>query len=438
MERRTLIAIAVTAVLILVVVIAIILSIANRPAATIEAKAGPQSGRAGAAITVTGSHFPASREVYVGLVAPDAPPMAGTSYATAFSDRDGKFSVTFSFPAAPIWTTLPEVVVYAGIPTGETVATARLPLSSFASLLTPVATATPSSTVSPVPLLASATPTPPPSATPSPTVTPPPSTTPSPTLLPIPAIILQPATGRVGDIIQASGRGWRANETLAVNLLGSGMQPTLRVGVAGTDAQGNFISSFVFPANWNGPSLVTVFVRGPDGSEQALAIFEVLGLVTATPTATPTAPSPTPLIITGWLGQYYNNQSLSGDPALVRNDNDINFDWGSNSPAPGLIPNEHFSARWTRAIYFSPGNYRFFVEADDGVRVWVDDKSVIDEWHSASGSMYSVDVQNLSEGPHTIKVEYYQDAGLARIHVWWKLNPPSSTPTPTNTPSKTP
>jgi PA14 domain len=439
MTQRTQAIIAVAAGLALLAFAIGLIIWAFQPAATISLQTEPLSGRSGAAVTVTGAHFPHNREIYVGLAAPNVPPMAGTSYATAFSDRDGNFSVTFPFPLAPNWTTLPEVVVYAGTPAGETVATARLPLSSFAPLLTPTVTLTPSLTPSPLPVLASATPTPPPSATPLPTATPAPSVTPSPSLPPIPSIIIQPATGRMGDVVQVSGRGWRPNETLVVNLLGFGTQPTLKVGAGGTDAQGNFVTAFVFPVSWSGPSLVTVFVRGPDGSEQALAIFEVLGLVTATPTATPTVPNPTPLIITGWLGQYYNNQSLAGDPTLVRNDDDINFDWGSNSPAPGLIPNEHFSARWTRAIYFSAGSYRFSADSDDGVRVWLDNLSVIDEWHIASGITYSGDVLNLSEGTHTVKVEFFQNVGLSRIHVRWKLIPPSSTPTWTSTPStKTP
>ncbi len=35
----------------------------------------------------------------------------------------------------------------------------------------------------------------------------------------------------------------------------------------------------------------------------------------------------------GRCGEYYNNRSLSGSPALVRNDERIDFDWGEDSPA---------------------------------------------------------------------------------------------------------
>jgi len=56
---------------------------------------------------------------------------------------------------------------------------------------------------------------------------------------------------------------------------------------------------------------------------------------------------------------------------------------------------------------------------DDGVRLWFDNRQIINEWHAASGQEYQHDVYDVPDGMHTVRVEYYQDTGPARVHVWW-------------------
>src|SRR5437762_13765708 len=59
-----------------------------------------------------------------------------------------------------------------------------------------------------------------------------------------------------------------------------------------------------------------------------------------------------------WVGWYWNNMSLSGNPILQRNDSAINFDWGLGSPDP-VVHSDQFSARWTRTVETASGFYRF-------------------------------------------------------------------------------
>ncbi len=140
-----------------------------------------------------------------------------------------------------------------------------------------------------------------------------------------------------------------------------------------------------------------------------------------------------------WKGQYWSNRELKGTPALVRNDKDIDFNWNDNSPAVGL-PDDNFSARWTQKIHFSDGVYRFRAIADDGIRVSVDGKWMINEWHDGSGgTTYAVD--QALKGDHTIVVEYYEHSGNASVKVWIERQAPPTptlTPSPTPTPSMTP
>ncbi len=121
-----------------------------------------------------------------------------------------------------------------------------------------------------------------------------------------------------------------------------------------------------------------------------------------------------------WRGEYFANRTLSGSPALVRDDKAIDFDWGGGSPDPAIPPDD-FSVRWTRTLGFNAGTYRFLSSTDDGVRIWVDGRLIVDAWkdmslpNTKSGELY------LAAGQHTIVVEYYEHGGEASAHVWWQL-----------------
>ena len=69
-------------------------------------------------------------------------------------------------------------------------------------------------------------------------------------------------------------------------------------------------------------------------------------------------PTATPRPITEWRGEYYANTTLTNAPIVVRNDSDVNFNWGRSAPAGGL-PVDNFSARWTRQLWFAAQTYRF-------------------------------------------------------------------------------
>ena len=119
-----------------------------------------------------------------------------------------------------------------------------------------------------------------------------------------------------------------------------------------------------------------------------------------------------------WKGEYFGNPDLVGDPVLVRNDLALDFDWGARSPDPA-VPEDWFSARWTRNVVFEEGGYRFLANVDDGVRVWVDGRLIIDEWHSYAPRTY-VGYTYLGDGSHTIRVEFLEQTGNAFIRLWWE------------------
>lgn len=120
----------------------------------------------------------------------------------------------------------------------------------------------------------------------------------------------------------------------------------------------------------------------------------------------------------GWEGRYFDNRELRGSPALIRDDAEINFDWSEGSPATWM-PSDNFSVRWTRKINFKPGLYRFNVRSDDGMRLWLDDIDLrMNYWEPQDFAWHYQDWHYL-EGVHTVRVEYFEAAGGARIQFWW-------------------
>ena len=127
-----------------------------------------------------------------------------------------------------------------------------------------------------------------------------------------------------------------------------------------------------------------------------------------------------------WRGEYFTNPDLAGQPALVRNDPDPNLAWDEEGPAPGVIPSDGFSVRWTRSLEFAPGLYRFVLTAEDGGRLLVEGQTVIDAWQGQAGETIIAD-RTLSGGQYQVVVHFQNLSGPARIAVGWS---PLATPTP--------
>jgi hypothetical protein len=145
-----------------------------------------------------------------------------------------------------------------------------------------------------------------------------------------------------------------------------------------------------------------------------LSAFVAMALVLALPPATASAED------AAWRGEYFASQDLSGSPVLTRSDVDLNFDWGWDAPNPKL-PADHFSVRWTRSVNFPAGQYRFNVSVDDGVRLYVDGQTVIDQWRITAPITYTSSI-SLTSGTHNVRVEYFENTERAQVHVWWDQN----------------
>ncbi len=141
----------------------------------------------------------------------------------------------------------------------------------------------------------------------------------------------------------------------------------------------------------------------------------------ATPTTGTSAGAQAVQLPGPWTGEYFATRDLSGTPTVVRTDTAINFDWGWDAPATGL-PVNNFAVRWTGTFAFDEGRYRITTTTDDGVRVYVDDRLVINSWWPMRGSRYAT--VDLTQGQHTVRMEYFEATQAAKAKLTWqRLSP---------------
>ena len=123
----------------------------------------------------------------------------------------------------------------------------------------------------------------------------------------------------------------------------------------------------------------------------------------------------------GVKAEYFNNTSVSGDPALMRTDPNINFNWGDPGGPGTPIGVDGFSARWTADLEAPlTETFRFITNSDDGVRLWLDGKLLIDNWtdHSTTENIALV---NLVGGRiYALRMEYYENIGGAVASLAWE------------------
>lgn len=124
-------------------------------------------------------------------------------------------------------------------------------------------------------------------------------------------------------------------------------------------------------------------------------------------------------LVDGLAADYYKGANFN-TKVFSQTDSTINFTgWGKTSPVTG-IDEDPFSVRWSGLIMPPVGGMiTFYTDSDDGVRLWVNNQLIIENW-TDHGSTENSKAILLEEGKlYSIRLDYYQNTGVAKIVLKW-------------------
>jgi beta-glucosidase len=173
----------------------------------------------------------------------------------------------------------------------------------------------------------------------------------------------------------------------------------------------------VLLGNYNGqPSRATTPLEGIRRHVSAQTkVLYAQGTTLTGVTAVPVPPS----ALRGLKAEFFANRRLEGAPVLTRDEEAVNFDWGMNGPAPA-VPADDFSARWTgKLVPEVSGRYRLGATADDGLRVYLDGKLIVEDWTEHAPTTRTAEVTLEAGRSYDLKFEYFEGRiGAVAKLVW--------------------
>lgn len=132
----------------------------------------------------------------------------------------------------------------------------------------------------------------------------------------------------------------------------------------------------------------------------------------------------------GLKGEYFASTDLTGPAIVTRQDPNVDFDWNAQAPDPKLDQSK-FSAKWTGQIRptTASGKYTFSVEADDGVRLFINGKKLIDKFGPQDDVTNTASIDLQQGQTYSIELDYNQLGGNALCHLRW-TTPDAKAPSP--------
>lgn len=122
----------------------------------------------------------------------------------------------------------------------------------------------------------------------------------------------------------------------------------------------------------------------------------------------------------GLKAEYFDNTRLQGTPK-VRREEWINFEPGNQAPDP-FLPKSPLSVRWTGKLRPTvTGQYTFSFTSDDGCRLSIDDKLLIDAWAGHAVRTDTVAIHLEAGKDYQLKAEYYDNRDYAVAKLQWRV-----------------
>lgn len=125
--------------------------------------------------------------------------------------------------------------------------------------------------------------------------------------------------------------------------------------------------------------------------------------------------------VAGLLGEYYPNVQFTGEPAMTRIDDHLEFNWTLFAPDEKLHTDE-YAVRWTGSLK-APATGRFSIGMDgnDGFRLYINEKLVVDRWQKVGYSTRLVPYNFIKGQEYAIRVEFYESQANAHCKLIWNV-----------------
>ena len=122
----------------------------------------------------------------------------------------------------------------------------------------------------------------------------------------------------------------------------------------------------------------------------------------------------------GLKAEYFSGMKFEGTP-FVRTESWVNFEPGNQAPDPNL-PKSPLSVRWTGKLRPTvSGKYMFSYTSDDGARLMIDGKTIIDAWGGHAVRTDSVEMYLEAGKEYDFKAEYYDNRDYAISRLKWRV-----------------
>jgi len=123
----------------------------------------------------------------------------------------------------------------------------------------------------------------------------------------------------------------------------------------------------------------------------------------------------------GGLNAEYFSDTTFTKKVLTRVDPTVCFYWKNSSPDTKTMPVNNFSVRWSGFVQpLYDETYTFYTVSDDGVRLWVNDKLLIDNWSKRTNPIENKDTITLKSGQfYNIKLDYFEATGRSSSKLEW-------------------
>ena len=127
----------------------------------------------------------------------------------------------------------------------------------------------------------------------------------------------------------------------------------------------------------------------------------------------------------GLKAEYFTNKDLKGTPK-VRKDEWINFEPANQAPDP-FLPSSPLSIRWTGKLKPTvSGTYTFGFRTDDGCRLFIDGKKMIDSWHNRGAETDKFKMELVAGKEYDLCAEYFDNNGEKEARLYWEIPRPAS------------